>query len=112
MLSNISPQVGAGFNRHYWARFEAFVRELTLVADDVWVVTGPLWLPGRAAPGEAHWALPGGSSSSSPRPTAAAAATAGDGSSGRSGPLPAAAKWAMKVCATRVRQPRLCGCCA
>jgi endonuclease G, mitochondrial len=27
-LSSISPQVGVGFNRHYWARFEHFVRSL------------------------------------------------------------------------------------
>jgi DNA/RNA endonuclease G (NUC1) len=27
-LSNIAPQVGAGFNRDYWARFEQFVRDL------------------------------------------------------------------------------------
>ncbi|GIL54567.1 hypothetical protein Vafri_10315, partial [Volvox africanus] len=44
-LINISPQVGAGFNRDYWARFERFVRELTNAAADVYIITGPLWLP-------------------------------------------------------------------
>ena len=47
-LSNISPQVGAGFNRDYWARLEAFVRGLTTASngvEDVLVVTGPLFLP-------------------------------------------------------------------
>ncbi|GFR49717.1 hypothetical protein Agub_g11871, partial [Astrephomene gubernaculifera] len=44
-LVNISPQAGKGFNRDYWSRFERFVKELTDVARDVYVVTGPLWLP-------------------------------------------------------------------
>ncbi|PVU98114.1 hypothetical protein BB561_000102 [Smittium simulii] len=45
LLTNISPQVGAGFNRHYWAFFESFVRNLTKSYDDVYVITGPLYLP-------------------------------------------------------------------
>jgi len=44
-LTNISPQVGDGFNRHYWSRFEEFCRQLTSVYRDVYVITGPLWLP-------------------------------------------------------------------
>ena len=44
-LSNISPQVGRGFNRDYWARFERFVQLMTRSCDDVYVVTGPLYLP-------------------------------------------------------------------
>lgn len=28
-LSNISPQVGVGFNRDYWSRLEHFIRSLT-----------------------------------------------------------------------------------
>ncbi|KAJ1958124.1 nuclease [Dipsacomyces acuminosporus] len=44
-LTNISPQVGAGFNRNYWAYFEQFVRDLTNQFDDVYCVTGPLYLP-------------------------------------------------------------------
>ena len=50
-LSNISPQVGRGFNRDYWARFERFVQLLTRSCDDgracgdVYIVTGPLYLP-------------------------------------------------------------------
>lgn len=45
--TNISPQVGKGFNRHYWARFEKFVRELgrNPLAQRVSVTTGPLFLP-------------------------------------------------------------------
>jgi endonuclease G, mitochondrial len=43
-LSNISPQVGVGFNRHYWARLEHFCRELRDEFDFVSVCTGPLFL--------------------------------------------------------------------
>lgn len=44
-LTNISPQVGKGFNRDYWARFEHFVKKLTDTCEEVFVVTGPLYLP-------------------------------------------------------------------
>uniref|UniRef100_A0A7S0RJH0 Endonuclease n=1 Tax=Pyramimonas obovata TaxID=1411642 RepID=A0A7S0RJH0_9CHLO len=53
-LSNISPQVGNGFNRAYWARVEKFVRDLTKECSDVYVVTGPLYLPTRT---ESGWSL-------------------------------------------------------
>jgi DNA/RNA endonuclease G (NUC1) len=49
-LSNVSPQAGRGFNRDYWARLEKFVRDLTKRYEEVYVVTGPLFLP-RPAPG-------------------------------------------------------------
>ncbi|KAG1049156.1 hypothetical protein G6F43_008500 [Rhizopus delemar] len=45
LLSNMAPQVGVGFNREYWAYFEAFVRDLTQSFADVYVFTGPLFLP-------------------------------------------------------------------
>ncbi|KAG0211146.1 nuclease [Mortierella sp. GBA30] len=44
-LSNIAPQVGEGFNRDYWAHFENFCRNLTKKYQDVYVITGPLYLP-------------------------------------------------------------------
>ncbi|KAG0355420.1 nuclease [Podila minutissima] len=44
-LSNIAPQVGDGFNRDYWAHFENFCRKLTNKYQDVYVITGPLYLP-------------------------------------------------------------------
>lgn len=44
-LSNVSPQVGEGFNRDYWARFEKFVKDAAKRADGLYVVTGPLFLP-------------------------------------------------------------------
>ncbi|GME91298.1 hypothetical protein B5S32_g1624 [[Candida] boidinii] len=44
-LTNMSPQVGAGFNRDYWAHFEDFSRRLTKNYGSVRIVTGPLYLP-------------------------------------------------------------------
>ncbi|WVN85921.1 uncharacterized protein L203_101074 [Cryptococcus depauperatus CBS 7841] len=44
-LSNIAPQVGDGFNRHYWAYVENFCRGLTSNFEDVYVFTVPLYLP-------------------------------------------------------------------
>lgn len=44
-LTNMSPQVGDGFNRNYWAHLEDFVRRLTSRYDSVRVLTGPLYLP-------------------------------------------------------------------
>ncbi|KAF9544050.1 nuclease [Mortierella hygrophila] len=44
-LSNIAPQVGEGFNRDYWAHFENFCRVLAKRYPDVYVITGPLYLP-------------------------------------------------------------------
>uniref|UniRef100_K3W6L3 Endonuclease n=1 Tax=Globisporangium ultimum (strain ATCC 200006 / CBS 805.95 / DAOM BR144) TaxID=431595 RepID=K3W6L3_GLOUD len=47
LMTNISPQVGVGFNRGYWSRFEGFVRHLAGQFDGVYVVTGPLFLPNK-----------------------------------------------------------------
>jgi endonuclease G len=45
ILSNTAPQVGKGFNRDYWARFERFINDTVVPAcHDVYVVTGPLYL--------------------------------------------------------------------
>lgn len=44
-LTNISPQVGEGFNRDYWAHLEHFARQLTNKYDSVRIMTGPLFLP-------------------------------------------------------------------
>jgi endonuclease G len=45
LLTNIAPQIGPGFNRQYWAYLEKFCRELTKNYTDVYVYTGPLFLP-------------------------------------------------------------------
>lgn len=51
-LTNISPQVGEGFNRDYWAHLEFFCRDLTKSYNSVRIVTGPLYLPKRDADGK------------------------------------------------------------
>jgi hypothetical protein len=51
-------QVGAGFNRDYWARFEKFVRDLTRIGTAVYVVTGPLFLPRRKQPKDGPFPSP------------------------------------------------------
>ncbi|KLO12004.1 hypothetical protein SCHPADRAFT_876044 [Schizopora paradoxa] len=45
LLTNIAPQVGANFNRHYWAYVEDWCRKLTNSFSDVFVFTIPLYLP-------------------------------------------------------------------
>ncbi|EGV65065.1 nuclease [Yamadazyma tenuis] len=51
-LTNISPQVGEGFNRDYWAHFEDFCRRLTGKYDHIRIMTGPLYLPKQCADGK------------------------------------------------------------
>jgi len=52
-LTNISPQV-AEFNREYWARIEHFTRKLTKQFSNVYVCTGPLYLPVKGPDGKWH----------------------------------------------------------
>lgn len=44
LLSNISPQVGNGFNRGIWAKLEALVRDWTRQRGELYVVTGPVFV--------------------------------------------------------------------
>ncbi|EMR09040.1 hypothetical protein PNEG_02812 [Pneumocystis murina B123] len=44
-LTNISPQVGEGFNRNYWLYYEEFSRSLTSKFESVSIINGPLYLP-------------------------------------------------------------------
>ncbi|KZV94045.1 hypothetical protein EXIGLDRAFT_612214 [Exidia glandulosa HHB12029] len=53
-LSNIAPQVGAGFNRHYWAYVEDWCRRLTGSFADVYIFTIPLYLPQPDGAGKYH----------------------------------------------------------
>ncbi|EDV25624.1 uncharacterized protein TRIADDRAFT_55918 [Trichoplax adhaerens] len=48
-LSNMSPQVGVGFNRDIWKRLEEYTRNQTRVYTDIYVITGPLYLPKESA---------------------------------------------------------------
>ncbi|RKP32492.1 hypothetical protein METBISCDRAFT_12137 [Metschnikowia bicuspidata] len=51
-LTNVSPQVGEGFNRDYWAHLEDFCRRLTQKYDHVRIMTGPLFLPKKDVDGK------------------------------------------------------------
>lgn len=53
-LSNMSPQVGKGFNRDSWNRLERHVRKLTKAFPNVYVCTGPLYLPKKEADGKLY----------------------------------------------------------
>ncbi|ELU14358.1 hypothetical protein CAPTEDRAFT_120680 [Capitella teleta] len=53
-LANISPQVGKGFNRDAWNTLEMFTRKLTKDFPDLYVVTGPLYLPRREDDGKVY----------------------------------------------------------
>lgn len=52
-LSNISPH-HPQLNRKYWIKLEKHVRELTKAYSPVYVVTGPLFLPEKAADGKKY----------------------------------------------------------
>ena len=56
-LSNCCPQVGKGFNQDYWARFERFILEMRPKCENIYVVTGPLYLPKKTSEKEdvASW---------------------------------------------------------
>jgi len=45
ILSNVSPQVGQGFNRDAWNNLEKYVRGIARKAKNTYVCTGPLYLP-------------------------------------------------------------------
>ncbi|XP_012537296.2 endonuclease G, mitochondrial [Monomorium pharaonis] len=53
-LTNMAPQVGKGFNRDSWNRLEKYVRKLTNIYKDVYVCTGPLYLPKRESDGKKY----------------------------------------------------------
>ncbi len=43
LLSNMSPQVGIGFNRGIWAVLEEKIRDWTIARGELYVVTGPIF---------------------------------------------------------------------
>lgn len=53
-LTNMAPQVGSGFNRDSWNRLEKYVRKLTKTYKNVYVCTGPLYLPKKEADGKSY----------------------------------------------------------
>ena len=48
---SLALQVGPGFNRDYWARFEKFTKDVVKKSDDVYIVTGPVFAPALTASG-------------------------------------------------------------
>ncbi|XP_055346373.1 endonuclease G, mitochondrial-like [Paramacrobiotus metropolitanus] len=53
-LSNISPQVGVGFNRDAWNKLEQYARFKTKSCSNVYVLTGPLYLPSMLEDGKTY----------------------------------------------------------
>ena len=53
-LSNMSPQVGEGFNRDYWADLENYVRSTGKKHPETYVFTGPLYLPHSESDGKKY----------------------------------------------------------
>ena len=49
VLSNVAPQAPA-LNRGYWVQMEHHIRTLTKTYEEVYVVTGPLWIPTNQSP--------------------------------------------------------------
>uniref|UniRef100_A0A0R3S4S5 Endonuclease n=1 Tax=Elaeophora elaphi TaxID=1147741 RepID=A0A0R3S4S5_9BILA len=45
LLSNMAPQIGKGFNRDKWNELEKHIRKLARKHKNVYVCTGPLFLP-------------------------------------------------------------------
>lgn len=50
----MAPQVGVGFNRDSWNRLEKHVRKLTKQYPNVYVCTGPLYLPKKENDGKSY----------------------------------------------------------
>ncbi|VVC28673.1 Hypothetical protein CINCED_3A016571 [Cinara cedri] len=52
ILSNIAPQVGKGFNRNAWNNLEKYVRKKAKNNKNVYVCSGPLFLPKKGDDGK------------------------------------------------------------
>lgn len=53
-LTNVSPQVGVGFNRDSWRRLEYYIRDLTKTYPHIYCCTGPLYLPKKENDGKMY----------------------------------------------------------
>jgi len=53
-MSNVAPQLGATFRRTFWLYLERRVRAWAADSDDLYVVTGPLFLPESGDDGQRH----------------------------------------------------------
>ncbi|MHC4973505.1 MAG: DNA/RNA non-specific endonuclease [Planctomycetota bacterium] len=53
-LSNVAPQLGRAFRQSFWVPFETQVRDWAREVDDLYVFTGPLFLPEADAEGRSY----------------------------------------------------------
>jgi len=53
-LSNVAPQLGRAFRQSFWVQFETQVRDWAREVDDLYVFTGPLFLPEEGADGRSY----------------------------------------------------------
>jgi endonuclease G len=53
-LSNVAPQLGRAFRQSFWVRFETQVRDWAREVDDLYVFTGPLFLPEEGSDGRSY----------------------------------------------------------
>jgi len=53
-LSNVAPQLGQAFRQSFWVQFETQVRDWAREVDDLYVFTGPLFLPEEGADGRSY----------------------------------------------------------
>ncbi|XP_045600934.2 endonuclease G, mitochondrial [Procambarus clarkii] len=54
LLSNMAPQVGKGFNRDKWNELEKYCRKKARQYENVYLCTGPLYLPRREDDGKLY----------------------------------------------------------
>lgn len=54
ILSNVSPQVGEGFNRGAWNNLEKYVRGIARNVPNTYVCSGPLYLPRKESDGKLY----------------------------------------------------------
>lgn len=54
LLSNMAPQVGRGFNRDKWNDLEQYCRKKVFDSANVYVCTGPLYIPRREEDGKLY----------------------------------------------------------
>ncbi|MHC4958666.1 MAG: DNA/RNA non-specific endonuclease [Planctomycetota bacterium] len=54
LLSNVCPQIGARFRQAFWVKFEKQVREWAMQTRDLYVFTGPLYMPEKGSDGRTY----------------------------------------------------------
>ncbi len=54
LMSNTAPQIGEQFRQTFWVKFEQQVRAWARETDDLYVFTGPLYLPSKGEDGKRY----------------------------------------------------------